>query len=79
MAYLELTRKSTMEKLVNSFQPLTIFAKRPIVTVSLGSKYASVIINLISTSDTQLYSKITKTNEIFIGTSHFFSEISPET
>ena len=57
---------------VNSFQRLTIFAKNPIVTVRLGSKYASVIINLISTSATQLYSKTTKTNEIF-------SEISRET
>ena len=45
------------------------------VTVRLGSEYASVIINLISTSSTQLYRKATKINEIFIGTPHFFLKL----
>ena len=56
----------------NAFQPLTIFAKTHIVTVRQGSEYSSVIINLMPTSATQLYSKTTKINEIFIGTPHFF-------
>ena len=50
---------------------MTIFAKDPIITLRLGSKYTSVIINLTSTSATQLCSKITKINEIFIVTPHF--------
>ena len=44
-AYLELSRKSTMEffftKLFNDFYPLTIFAKKSIADVPLGSKYPS--------------------------------------
>ena len=47
-------------------------AKRSFVTVRLGSKYASVIINLKSTSATQLYSKTIKIKKAFIGTPHFF-------
>ena len=54
---------------------MTIFAKKPIVIVQLSSEYASVIINLISTSATQLYSKATKINEVFIGTPHFFLKL----
>ena len=58
------------------YQPLTIFEKKKtIVTVRLGSEYVSVIINLISTSNAQLYSKATKINEIFIGTPHFFLKL----
>ena len=57
---------------------MTIFAKRPIITVQLGSKYASVIINLISTSATQLYSKTTIINEIFTRTPHFFLKLVPK-
>ena len=37
-------RGSFFTEIVNSFQPLTIFAKKTIVTVRLGSEYASVII-----------------------------------
>ena len=62
-------------EIVNGFQPLTIFTKNPIATVRLGSENASVIINLISTSATQLYSKTTKINEIFIRTLHFFLKL----
>ena len=58
-----------------SQKPLTIFAKKTIVTVRLRSKYASVIINLILTSATQLYGKITKINEIFTVTHHFFQKL----
>ena len=54
---------------------MTIFAKKPIITLRLGSKYASVIINLILTSATQLYSKITKINKIFIVTPHFYLKL----
>ena len=54
---------------------MTTFAKSPIVTVRLGCQYISVIFNLISTSATQLYSKTTKTNEIFIGSPHFFLKL----
>ena len=46
-----------------------------IVNVRLGFKYASVIINLMSTSATQLYSKTTKINEIFIGVPHFILKL----
>ena len=56
-------------------KPLTIFAKKTIVTVRLRSKYASVIINLTLTSATQLYGKITKINEIFTVTHHFFLKL----
>ena len=56
-------------------QSLTIFAKKSIVTVRLCSEYPSVIINLISTLATQLYSKTTKINEIFIGAPHFFLKL----
>ena len=65
--------------ILNGFQSLTIFVKKPIVTVRLGSKYASVIINLIFTSATMLRSKTNKIIEIFIVTLHSFSDISPET
>ena len=56
---------------------MTILEKNPIVTVRMSSKYASVIINLILTSATQLYNKITKINEIFIVlvTPHFFLKL----
>ena len=78
VAYLEHSCTSTVElnfiEIVNGFQPLTIFGKSPIA-VQLGSKYASVIINLMSTSATQLYSKTTKINEIFIGNPHFFLKL----
>ena len=57
---------------------LTIFVKSPIITLRLGSKYASAIINLILTSATQLYSKITKINEIFIVTPHFYLKLVPK-
>ena len=73
MAYLKSSRISTME--LFCFQPLTIFTKNPIVTVPLGSEYACVTINLISTTTTKLHSKTTKINEIFIGTSHFFLKL----
>ena len=46
-----------------------------IVNVWLGSKYASVIINLMPTSATQLCSKTTKINEIFIGVPHFILKL----
>ena len=78
MAHLEHSSTSTVElnfiEIVNGFQPLTIFGKSPI-TVRLGSKYVSVIINLIFTSTTQLYSKTTKINEIFIGNPQFFLKL----
>ena len=61
-----------MELIVNGFD---YFRKNPIITLRLGSKYASVIINLILTSATQLYSKITKINEIFIVTPHFYLKL----
>ena len=61
-----------MELIVNGFD---YFRKNPIITLRLGSKYASVIINLILTSATQLHSKITKINEIFIVTSHFYLKL----
>ena len=54
---------------------LTIFVKNHIITLWLGSKYASVIINLILTSATQLYSKITKIKKIFIVTPHFYLKL----
>ena len=44
-AYLEPSRTSTRErfpKIVNGYKPLTIFAKKSIGNVRLGSKYASV-------------------------------------
>ena len=41
----------------------------------MGSKYASVIINLILTLATQLYSKVTKIKEIFIATPHFYLKL----
>ena len=79
MAHLEHSSTSTVElnfiEIVNGFQPLTIFGKSPI-TVRLGSKYVSVIINLIFTSTTQLYSKTTKINEIFIGNPQFLETTS---
>ena len=56
-------------------KPLTIFAKKTIVTVRLRSKYASVIINLILTWATQLYGKITKINEMSTVTHHFFLKL----
>ena len=71
-------RLSFFTETVNSFQPLTIFAKKPIVTVRLGSEYASVIINVISTSAGQLHSKTTNINEIFIGIPHFFLKFAPK-
>ena len=78
MAHLEHSSTSTVElnfiEIVNGFQALTIFGKSPI-TVRLGSKYVSVIINLIFTSTTQLYSKTTKINEIFIGNPQFFLKL----
>ena len=55
-----------------AFSPWLFLQKKTIVTVRLGSKYASVTINLILTSATQLYSKTTKVNEMFIVTLHFF-------
>ena len=69
---LEPSGTSTMELIVNGFD---YFRKNPIITLRLGSKYASVIINLILTSATQLYSKITKINEIFIATPHFYLKL----
>ena len=48
---------------------------KTIATVRLGSKYASVIINLILTLATHSYSKTAKINEIFIGTPHFFLKL----
>ena len=45
------------------------------VTVRLGSKYASVVINLISRSATELHSKTTKINKIFIGIYLFFFKL----
>ena len=54
---------------------LTIFVKNPIITLRLGSKCASVIINLILASATQLYSKINKIKEIFIVTAHFYLKL----
>ena len=70
-------RWSIFTVIINGFQPFTTCAKNSIVTARLSSKHVSVIINLIFTSASQLYSKITKNNEIFILL--FFSEISPET
>ena len=61
-----------MELIVNGFD---YFRKNPIITLRLGSKYASVIINLILTSASQLYSKITKINERFIVTPHFYLKL----
>ena len=76
MWQLEPSGTSTMELFLQyQLTALFIFAKKPIVTVRLGSKYATVIINLISTSATQLYSKIAKINEIFIVTPHFFLKL----
>ena len=66
---------SCFTELVNGFQLLIIFAKKPIATVRLGSEYAPAIINLISTSAAQLYSKTTKINVIFTGTLYFFLKL----
>ena len=55
---------------------MTIFAKSLIIILRLGSKYVSVIINLISTLATQLYSKITKINEIFLVITHFYLKLA---
>ena len=52
-----------------------MFAENPIITIRMGFKYASVIFNLILTSSTQLYSKITKINEIFIVNPHFYLKL----
>ena len=52
-----------------------MFAKNPTITIRMGFKYASVIFNLILTSSTQLYSKITKINEIFIVTPYFYLKL----
>ena len=42
-AYLESSRKfSIFAKIINGYEPLTIFQKSSIVDVRLGSKYASV-------------------------------------
>ena len=54
---------------------LAIFVKNPIITLRLGSKCASVIINLILASATQLYSKINKIKEIFIVNAHFYLKL----
>ena len=45
------------------------------LTVRLGSKYASVVINLISRSATELHSKTNKINKIFIGIYLFFFKL----
>ena len=58
-----------------SQKTINYFRKKTIVTVRLRSKYASVIINLTLTSATQLYGKITKINEIFTVTHHFFLKL----
>ena len=62
-------RWSLFIEIVNSFRSLTIFTKSSIVI--LGSKYASVIINMVPTLASQLYSKTTKISKIFKGTPHF--------
>ena len=50
MAYLEpngnIYHETFLQKIVNGFQPLTIFAKSSILDVQLGSKYASELTRL---------------------------------
>ena len=56
---------------IAAFSRLLVLQKNLDLTCSTGSEHASVITNLISTLATQLYSKTTKINKIFVGTPHF--------
>ena len=67
-----MTNQEKFNILKNPLHPALFHQSKKIL---LGSKYASVIINLILTLAIQLYSKITKINEIFVVTPHFYLKL----